>query len=86
MTELFVPVVRQLPLGGRDGGYRRRGAARTAARTRRRACWCAWCRFSCPLGSLGVMAAAFFSGPAVTRNPTFLAFPMMMLISMAVRR
>jgi ESX secretion system protein EccC len=33
---------------------------------------------------LGVMAAAFFSGSAVTRNPTFLAFPMMMLGSVVV--
>ena len=38
------------------------------------------------VGGLGVMAAAFFSGSAATRNPTFLAFPMMMLVSMAVRR
>ena len=30
------------------------------------------------------MAAAFFSGSAVTRNPMYLAFPMMMLISTAV--
>ena len=36
------------------------------------------------VATLGVMAAAFFSGSAVTRNPTFLAFPMMMLVSMAV--
>jgi DNA segregation ATPase FtsK/SpoIIIE, S-DNA-T family len=34
------------------------------------------------IGSLGVMAAAFFSGSAVTRSPTFLTFPMMMLVSM----
>jgi DNA segregation ATPase FtsK/SpoIIIE, S-DNA-T family len=33
-------------------------------------------------GTLGVMAAALFSGSAVTRSPTFLAFPMMMLVSM----
>jgi DNA segregation ATPase FtsK/SpoIIIE, S-DNA-T family len=32
------------------------------------------------IGTLGVMAAAFFSGSAVTRSPTFLAFPMMMLV------
>ncbi|MGE2814050.1 type VII secretion protein EccCa [Mycobacterium heidelbergense] len=34
------------------------------------------------LGSLGVMAAAFISGSAATRSPTFLAFPVMMLASM----
>ncbi len=32
----------------------------------------------------GVMAAAFFSGPGLTRSPTFLAFPMMMLGSVAL--
>jgi DNA segregation ATPase FtsK/SpoIIIE, S-DNA-T family len=32
----------------------------------------------------GVMAAAFFSGPGLTRNPTFLAFPMMMLVSVVL--
>lgn len=34
------------------------------------------------LVSLGVMATAFFSGSTVTRSPTFLAFPVMMLGSM----
>lgn len=34
------------------------------------------------LGSLGAVAAAFFSGSTVTRSPTFLAFPVMMLGSM----
>jgi S-DNA-T family DNA segregation ATPase FtsK/SpoIIIE len=34
--------------------------------------------------TLGVMAAAFFSGSATFRSPMFLAFPMMTLISMAV--
>jgi DNA segregation ATPase FtsK/SpoIIIE, S-DNA-T family len=33
------------------------------------------------VASLGVMATAFFSGSAVTRNPAFLALPMMMLVS-----
>ena len=36
------------------------------------------------VASLGVMAAAFFSGSAVSRNPTFLALPIMMLISVVV--
>src|ERR1700747_3452659 len=36
------------------------------------------------LAMIGVMAAAFFSGTAVTRNPMYAAFPMMTLISMAV--
>ena len=34
------------------------------------------------VGSLGVMAAAFFSGSAATRSPTFLTFPIMMVVSM----
>jgi DNA segregation ATPase FtsK/SpoIIIE, S-DNA-T family len=34
--------------------------------------------------TVGVMAAAFFSGSAATRNPTFLAFPMMMLVSVVL--
>jgi S-DNA-T family DNA segregation ATPase FtsK/SpoIIIE len=36
------------------------------------------------LVAIGIMAAAFFSGTAVTRNPMYVAFPMMTLISMAV--
>lgn len=36
------------------------------------------------IATLAVMAAAFFSGSAATRNPMFLAFPMMTLVSMAV--
>ncbi len=36
------------------------------------------------VASMGVMAAAFTSGSAVTRNPMFLAFPMMMLVSTVV--
>jgi len=35
------------------------------------------------LGGLGVMVAVLLSGSAATRSPTFLAFPMMMLVSMA---
>jgi S-DNA-T family DNA segregation ATPase FtsK/SpoIIIE len=37
-----------------------------------------------PIATVVVMAAAFLSGSAVARNPTFLAFPMMMLVSVAV--
>ena len=36
------------------------------------------------VAGLGVMAAAFVSGSGVTRNPMFLAFPMMMLLSTVV--
>jgi DNA segregation ATPase FtsK/SpoIIIE, S-DNA-T family len=36
------------------------------------------------VASMGVMAAAFASGSAATRNPMFLAFPMMMLASTVV--
>ena len=36
------------------------------------------------VATLGVMATAFFSGSPATRNPTFLAFPMMMLVSLLV--
>ncbi len=36
------------------------------------------------VASMGVMAAAFVSGSAVTRSPMFLAFPMMMLVSTVV--
>jgi len=32
----------------------------------------------------GIMAAAFFSGSGVARNPMYVAFPMMTLLSMAV--
>ncbi len=34
--------------------------------------------------TVGVMAVAFLSGSAVSRNPTFLAFPVMMLVSLVV--
>jgi S-DNA-T family DNA segregation ATPase FtsK/SpoIIIE len=34
--------------------------------------------------TMGVMAATFLSGSTLSRNPTFLAFPMMMLVSMLV--
>ncbi|MGO9351435.1 MAG: type VII secretion protein EccCa [Mycobacterium sp.] len=34
--------------------------------------------------TMGVMAATFLSGSAVSRNPMFLAFPAMMLVSMVV--
>lgn len=37
-----------------------------------------------PVAALAVMGIAFFSGSAVGRNPTFLAFPMMMGVSVAV--
>ncbi|WP_204808232.1 type VII secretion protein EccCb [Mycobacterium riyadhense] len=36
------------------------------------------------VATLGVVAAASLSGAAPTRNPTFLAFPIMMLVSLAV--
>ncbi|WP_077086213.1 type VII secretion protein EccCa [Mycobacterium rhizamassiliense] len=36
------------------------------------------------VGALGVMAVMFFSRSGVTRNPAFLAFPMMMVVSMVV--
>jgi ESX secretion system protein EccC len=36
------------------------------------------------VATIGVMAAAFFSGSAVARNPMYLAFPIMTLVSMAV--
>lgn len=36
------------------------------------------------IATLGVMAVGFFSGSAVTRNPAFLAFPVMMLVSMVL--
>jgi DNA segregation ATPase FtsK/SpoIIIE, S-DNA-T family len=36
------------------------------------------------VATIGVMAAAFFSGSAVTRNPMYVAFPVMTLFSMAV--
>jgi DNA segregation ATPase FtsK/SpoIIIE, S-DNA-T family len=34
--------------------------------------------------TMGVMAATFLSGSALSRNPMFLAFPMMMLVSMVL--
>ncbi len=36
------------------------------------------------VATLGVMAAAFLSGSSATRNPSFLAFPLMMMVSLVV--
>ena len=36
------------------------------------------------VATVGVMALAFLTGSGMNRNPTFLAFPMMMLVSAAV--
>ena len=83
MTQGFVPVVRRAAGSGscrRTSSSRRRPAYR---RHRRTACCPACCRLSLSVATLGVMAAAFTSGSPVTRNPMFLAFPMMTLVSMA---
>lgn len=83
MTQGFVPVVRRLPPGFATADIAvaappelpRSGSPSLLVRL---------LPIVVSIVMLGVMAAAFFSGSAVTRNPTFLAFPMMMLGSVVV--
>ena len=81
MTEVFVPVMRQLPhvVATADVSI---SAPPALPRSPSPSPLVRLVPILISLGSLGVMAAAFFSGPAATRSPTFLAFPMMMLVSM----
>jgi DNA segregation ATPase FtsK/SpoIIIE, S-DNA-T family len=81
MTQGFVPVVRQLPAAVATADI----TIAAPPELRRSTSPSPLVRLLPVLisvGTLGVMAAAFFSGSAVAHGPTFLAFPMMMLVSM----
>ncbi|CQD07009.1 putative ESX-4 secretion system protein [Mycobacterium lentiflavum] len=83
MTEVFAPVVRQLPPEAATADIVVAAPPElpqpTAPSLPMRLL---------PVGmsvvSVAVMALAFFSGPTVARSPGFLAFPVMMLVSMAL--
>jgi DNA segregation ATPase FtsK/SpoIIIE, S-DNA-T family len=81
MTEVFVPVMRQLQhvVATADVSI---SAPPALPRSPSPSPLARLVPILISLGGLGVMAAAFFSGPTATRSPTFLAFPMMMLASM----
>ena len=81
MTEAFVRVVRQLPpaVATADVSI---AAPPALPRSPSPSLLVRLVPLLISVGGLGVMAAALFSGSAATRSPTFLAFPMMMLVSM----
>jgi ESX secretion system protein EccC len=81
MTEAFVRAVRQLPpaVATADVSI---AAPPALSRSPSPSLLARLVPLLVSVGGLGVMAAAFFSGSAATRSPTFLAFPMMMLVSM----
>jgi S-DNA-T family DNA segregation ATPase FtsK/SpoIIIE len=81
MTQVFVPVVRQLPpaVATADVSI---AAPPALPRSRSPSLLVRLVPVLISVGGLGVMAAAFFSGSAATRSPTLLAFPVTMLVSM----
>ena len=83
MTEGFVPVVRQLPTAVATADIVV-AAPPELPRSTSPSLLMRLLPVGMSLAALGVMAASFFSGSAVTRNPAFLAFPMMMLVSMVL--
>ncbi len=83
MTEGFVPVVRPLPTGAATADIIVAAPPELPQPTSP-SLLMRLLPVGMSLAALGVMAAAFFSGSAVTRNPTFLAFPMMMMVSMVL--
>ncbi len=79
MTQCFVPAVRQLPpaVATADIAVEPPPGLPPARSPR-------LLPVMLSLVTLGVMAVAFLSGSAAARNPMFLAFPMMTLLSLAV--
>src|SRR5262245_44016394 len=79
MTQCFVPAVRQLPpaVAAADIAVDAPPGL-PAARSPR------LLPVMVSLATLGVMALVFLSGSAAARNPMFIAFPMMTLLSLAV--
>ncbi|HEV7579807.1 MAG TPA: type VII secretion protein EccCa [Mycobacterium sp.] len=83
MTEGFVPAVRQLPTAVPTADIIV-AAPPELPRSTSPSLLMRLLPVAMSLAALGVMAVTFISGSAVTRNPAFLAFPMMMLISMVL--
>jgi DNA segregation ATPase FtsK/SpoIIIE, S-DNA-T family len=80
MTEVFVPVVRELPHAAATADVSI-AAPPALPRSPSPSPLVRLVPLLISVGSLGVIAAAFLSGSSATRSPTFLAFPMMMLVS-----
>jgi DNA segregation ATPase FtsK/SpoIIIE, S-DNA-T family len=83
MAEGFVPVVRQLPTAVPTADIIV-AAPPELPRSTSPSLLIRLLPVGMSLAALGVMAVTFFSGSAVTRNPAFLAFPIMMLVSMVL--
>jgi DNA segregation ATPase FtsK/SpoIIIE, S-DNA-T family len=83
MTEGFVPVERRLPPGVATTDIAVE-APPALPPPRSSSLLALVLPVAMSFAAIGIMAAAFFSGGAVTRNPIYLAFPTMTLISMAV--
>lgn len=83
MTQSFAPAARRLPATA-DAVEIPVAAPPEVARTASSGLLVRLLPALMSVASLGVMATAFFSGSAVTRNPTFVALPVMMLISVVL--
>ncbi len=83
MTEGFVPVVRRLPPAVATADIAVE-APPALPPPRSSSLLTMVVPVAMSFAAIGIMAAAFFSGTAVTRNPMYVAFPVMTLISMAM--
>jgi DNA segregation ATPase FtsK/SpoIIIE, S-DNA-T family len=83
MTQGFVPVVRQLPPAVATAEIVV-AAPPALLRPTSPSLLVRLLPVGMSIATLGAMAATFFSGSAVARSPAFLAFPMMMLVSMVL--
>jgi DNA segregation ATPase FtsK/SpoIIIE, S-DNA-T family len=81
MTQGFVPAVRQLPPSVASSDITIAEPPELAVST---GALMRLLPVGMSIATLGVMVVAFLTGSGMTRNPTFLAFPMMMLVSVAV--
>src|SRR3984885_5798578 len=81
MSRGFVPVARRPPPSAPRSYITGPSPPELAASTGRRICLLP---VGMSIATVGVMAVAFLSGSGMTRNPSFLAFPMMMLGSAVV--
>jgi DNA segregation ATPase FtsK/SpoIIIE, S-DNA-T family len=81
MTQGFVPAVRQLPPSVASSDITIAAPPELAVST---GPLMRLLPVGMSIATLGVMVVAFLTGSGMTRNPTFLAFPMMMLVSAAV--
>ena len=81
MTQGFVPAVRQLPPSVANSDLIIAAPPELAVST---GLLMRLLPVGISIATVGVMMVAFLTGSGMTRNPTFLAFPVMMLVSVAV--